>query len=37
LHTEHSDGLTREEITDTQNDLNNALFQYKKIKEAFKA
>jgi len=37
LHTEHSDGLTREEITDTQNDLNNALFQYKKIKEAFQS
>jgi hypothetical protein len=37
LADEHSDGLTREERTDTNNALNNALFQYKKIKEAFQA
>lgn len=37
LLTEHSEALTREEKTDTRNDLNNALHEYKKIKEAFKS
>ncbi len=37
LAEEHSDDLTREERTDTNNDLNIALHEYNKIKEAFKA
>jgi hypothetical protein len=37
LLTEHSEALTREEKTDTRNTLNDALHQYRKIKEAFKA
>ena len=37
LLTEHSEALTREEKTDTRNDLNIALHQYRKIKEAFQS
>lgn len=37
LADEHSEGLTREERTDTNNMLNDALYQYKKIKEAFQS
>jgi hypothetical protein len=37
LLTEHSEALTREEKTDTRNTLNDALHQYRKIKEAFQA
>jgi hypothetical protein len=37
LAEEHSDDLTREERTDTNNDLNIALHEYRKIKEAFQA
>ena len=37
LADEHSENLTREERTDTINMLNDALHEYNKIKEAFKA
>jgi hypothetical protein len=37
LLTEHSEALSREENTDTRNTLNDALYQYNKIKEAFKS
>jgi hypothetical protein len=37
LAEEHSEDLTREERTDTINMLNDALHEYNKIKEAFKA
>ena len=36
-HYEHSDHSTREERVSERNALNNALVQYKKIKEAFQA
>jgi hypothetical protein len=37
MHTEHSDHQTREERVSERNDLNDALFQYNKIREAFKS
>lgn len=37
LHDNHSEGQTREEVVSERNDLNNAQFEYNKIKEAFKS
>ena len=37
LAEEHSEDLTREERTDTINMLNDAIHEYNKIKETFKA
>jgi hypothetical protein len=37
VHSNHSEDQSREERVNERNDLNNALFQYKKIKEAFQA
>lgn len=37
LLDEHSENLTREERVDVRNTLNDALFEYNKIKEAFKS
>jgi hypothetical protein len=37
LHDNHSEGQTREEVVSERNDLNTAQFEYKKIREAFKA
>ena len=37
LLDEYSENLTREERVDVRNTLNDALFEYNKIKEAFKA
>jgi hypothetical protein len=37
LHTEYSEDQTREERVDERNMLNDALHEYNKIKEAFKA
>lgn len=37
MHTEHSEHQTREERVSERNDLNDALYQYNKIKEEFKA
>jgi RNA polymerase-interacting CarD/CdnL/TRCF family regulator len=37
VHSNHSEDQTREERVSERNDLNDALFQYNKIREAFKS
>ncbi len=37
VHSNHSEDQSREEMVSERNALNNALYQYKKIKEAFQS